>query len=120
MRVFVFGANLLGIHGAGAARHAYRHHGAIWGRYGRMGASYGVPTKDTPYRSLPLNQIDLHVQAFLHHARECPGDTFEVTPIGCGLAGFAHAQIAPLFGPLWLLPDNVVLPLEFSRVLAQP
>lgn len=120
MKVFVFGANLQGIHGAGAAKAAFRHHGAVWGRYGRMGASYGIPTKATPYRSLSPVSIQVHVTEFLRHAQDNPGDTFVVTPIGCGLAGFTPAQIAPMFGPLWLLPGNVVLPLVFTQVLARP
>lgn len=118
MRVFVFGANLQGIHGAGAAKYAMQHHGAVWGKYGRQGASYGIPTKATPYRRLPLSAIQAHVSEFLRHAEANPDDTFETTPIGCGLAGFTPREIAPLFGPLWLLPGNVVLPLVFTEVLA--
>jgi hypothetical protein len=117
MNVFVFGANLQGIHGAGAALHAKLHHGAETGRYGRMGACYGIPTKATPWQSLPLGEIGRHVHEFLKHATDEPLDTFQVTPIGCGLAGLTPDQIAPLFGRPWALPRNVILPLEFHTVL---
>ena len=112
--VFVYGANLQGIHGAGAAKAAHQHHGAVWGKWGRQGSSYGIPTKATPWRSLPLEEVELHVSYFLVHAAAHPGDTFNVTPIGCGLAGFAPEQIAPMFSGA---PANVILPPEFLSVL---
>lgn len=114
MNVFVYGANLRGQHGAGAARAAYLYHGAVWGRYERQGASYGIPTKETPRLSLPLKHVGVHVGAFIQHAREHPEDTFELTPIGCGLAGFTPEQIAPMFRDA---PANVILPPEFLAVL---
>lgn len=112
--VFVYGANLQGIHGAGAAKAAHRDHGAAWGKWGRQGASYGIPTKATPWRSLQLHEVAVHVAAFLVHATERPGDTFQLTPIGCGLAGFTPAQIAPMFAGA---PANVILPPEFLAAL---
>lgn len=114
MNVFVYGANLRGQHGAGAAKHAYLYHGAVWGKWGRQGASYGIPTKATPWRSLPIEEVELHVSYFLVHAAAHPGDTFQVTPIGCGLAGFTPEQIAPM---LAVRPANVILPPEFLAVL---
>ena len=43
--VFVFGSNLEGAHGGGAALLAWRKFGAIWGQgVGLQGQSYGIPT----------------------------------------------------------------------------
>jgi hypothetical protein len=43
--IFVFGSNLEGMHGGGAARAAYNKFGAIWGQgVGLQGQSYGIPT----------------------------------------------------------------------------
>ncbi len=96
--VFVFGSNLAGRHGAGAAKFARLHRGAVYGvGEGRMGNSYALPTKDAHIRTLPLPEVHRHVQNFIFHARAHPKDTFQVTPVGCGLAGYTREQIAPLF-----------------------
>lgn len=43
--IFVFGSNLEGQHGGGAALLAYRKWGAIWGQgAGLQGQTYGIPT----------------------------------------------------------------------------
>ena len=95
---FVFGSNLLGYHGAGAARYAMEHHGAVWGcGIGFQGTSYAIPTKDERIQTLPLEGVAFYVCNFLHYARQMPETTFHVTQIGCGLAGFTPEQIAPLF-----------------------
>jgi hypothetical protein len=96
--IFVFGSNLAGIHGAGAARFAVIQHGAIYGQgIGLQGRSYGIPTKDERIETLPLDTIAGFVTNFLNFARSRPDMTFYVTPIGCGLAGYKRAQIRPMF-----------------------
>ena len=96
--IFVFGSNRAGIHGAGAARFAKLQHGAIWGRgEGLQGNSYGIPTKDHKIITLPLDQIRAHVAKFLWFARVNSQLTFDITPIGCGLAGYKRYQIRPMF-----------------------
>lgn len=111
--IFVFGSNLAGRHGKGAALYALKHRGANYGQgVGRQGDSYAIPTRDESIRTLPLDAIREHVAAFLIYAANHPHLTFEVTPIGCGLAGYKPAQIAPMFvgaGP------NVRLPEEFEN-----
>ena len=115
--VFVFGSNLAGIHGAGSARHAVRHHGAVYGvGIGRQGNSYAIPTKDRYLRVLPLTEIKKHVEEFLQYASRLPEDRFEVVAIGTGLAGYQHSQIAPLFKNA---PANCTLPQEWVDLLAQ-
>lgn len=96
--VFVFGSNEAGIHGAGAARVALIQKGAIIGQgIGRMGQSFGIPTKDEDLLSLPTKDIANYVAMFIRYARANPSVEFQVTQIGCGLAGFTPVQIAPLF-----------------------
>lgn len=97
-KIFVFGSNLAGIHGAGAARYALQHKGAVYGQgIGLFGESYALPTKDEQIESLTLQTIQYHVDAFLNFARRHPEMEFQVTRIGCGLAGFHDDQIAPMF-----------------------
>ena len=108
--IFVFGSNLSGRHGAGAARHAFMHHGAIMGQgMGLQGNSYALPTKGVNISFMPLEDIGRHVAAFISFAQIRPDLTFRVTRVGCGLAGFKDEEIAPLFrGALGL--SNVRLP----------
>lgn len=96
--IFVFGSNLLGIHGAGAAKAALEKHGAKQGvGEGRSGNSYAIPTKATPWRRLPLVEISANVGRFIQYAREHPELEFYITRIGCGLAGYTEAEIKPMF-----------------------
>lgn len=96
--VFVFGSNLAGAHGAGAAAHAVKHWGAIYGQgVGHHGMSYALPTKDLRIMTLSLNAIRAHVIDFMRYAELHPHRTFKVTQIGCGLAGYTADQIAPMF-----------------------
>lgn len=113
--VFVFGSNLAGRHGKGAALHARQHCGAIYGQgEGLQGRSYAIPTKDAVIRTLPLDAIAGHAARFLAFSRSNPQMRFQVTAIGCGLAGYTPAQIAPLFEGA---PPNCTLPAEFVAVL---
>ena len=91
--VFVFGSNLGGMHGGGAARIAYRCFGAKMGvGVGLQGQSYAIPTMQGGPET-----IRPYVDEFIDFARQHPETTFLVTPIGCGIAGFTPADIAPLF-----------------------
>lgn len=105
-RIFVFGSNLAGRHGKGAALEAWKHWGAQYGRgSGPTGDAYAIPTKDAALRTLPLEVIGRHVVAFLDYAREFPQLEFYVTRVGCGLAGYTEEQIRPMFEGA---PDNCV------------
>jgi len=109
--IFVFGSNLAGRHGKGAALYALLERGAIYGHgEGLQGQSYAIPTKGLGLKPLPLQEIEQHVRRFIAFAEAHPELTFEVTPIGCGLAGYTPEQIAPMFA---LIPNNVLLPPEF-------
>lgn len=118
MVIFVFGSNLAGRHGKGAALAAKEQYGAIYGQgIGRQGESYAIPTKDENLCVLPLEEIQIYVDRFLEYARTHPELVFELTPIGCGLAGYSAEEIAPMFKDA---PDNVIRPLEFESVLIGP
>lgn len=106
--VFVFGSNLAGRHGAGAAKTALLSYGAEYGvGVGRTGDAYAIPTKDADLRPLPLPAIAGYVSGFLAYARENPDRRFKVTRVGCGYAGYTDAQIGPMFADA---PRNCVLP----------
>lgn len=95
---FVFGSNLAGIHGAGAARYAMDQLFAVYGvGFGPTGKCFAIPTKDWEIRSMHLEQIKHYVDRFIIYARDNPGEIFKVTQIGCGLADFKAQDIAPMF-----------------------
>ncbi len=111
--VFVFGSNLAGIHGAGAAKTALLYFGARYGvGEGFTGQCYAIPTKDRNIETLSIEAIAKHVHKFLRVAALLPDKTFLVTKIGCGLAGYTPADIGPLFKGA---PPNVILPKEFVQ-----
>jgi hypothetical protein len=96
--IFVFGSNLAGRHGKGAAKFARLNHGAVYGLgVGHYGNSYAIPTKDSKIQPLSLLSISAYVSGFLDYARAHPELEFEVTKIGCGLAGYQELDIAPMF-----------------------
>lgn len=98
-QIFVFGSNLAGRHGAGAAKQALKY-GARYGRgMGLVGLTYAIPTKNADFEVLPLTTIAAYVDRFTKFAREHPEVTFFLTAIGTGLSGYSHKDIAPLFKP---------------------
>lgn len=107
-RVFVFGSNLAGRHGKGAALFARHRRGAKLGvGKGRTGNAYAIPTKDRKLNPLPLYEIAQHVAEFIRYARQHPEEEFLVTRIGCGHAGYLDRDIAPMFSDA---PKNCLLP----------
>ncbi len=115
--VFVFGSNLAGRHGAGAARLAYEKFGAQLGVFsGLTGQCYAIPTKDHQIQTLSISRIENFVMGFILIAANNPEKQFLITAIGCGLAGYPPKDIAPLFKRCLDLP-NVSLPMEFIAVL---
>lgn len=115
MTIFVFGSNLAGIHGAGAARDALEKHGAQWGvGEGRTGNAYALPTKNHNIQTMSSREVATYVLRFCAYANKHPEETFFVTRIGCGLAGFRDFQIAPMFR---CVPSNCILPIEWKALL---
>lgn len=112
--IFVFGSNLAGAHGGGAARLAYERFGAVWGLgTGLQGNSYAIPTMQGG-----VETIKPYVDEFIRFAKENTYLTFLVTRIGCGIAGFRDEEIAPLFKEA-IEVENVILPKEFVDSLEE-
>jgi hypothetical protein len=115
--IFVFGSNLAGRHGRGAALDAARFWGAKHGiGNGRQGEAYAIPTKDEHLSVLPLPRVKKFIDQFKEYAHRHPDVRFLVTEVGCGLAGYTAHQIAPFFRHA---PENCVLPDEFTRIIKQ-
>ena len=110
--IFVFGSNLAGAHGGGAARLAYNRFGAIWGQgVGLQGQSYAIPTMQDG-----VETIKPYVDEFIRFAKQHLEQKFLVTKIGCGIAGFKVDEIAPLFYHA-IDSENIVLPKEFDDII---
>lgn len=106
--IFVFGSNLAGRHGKGAALDARKDWGAEYGvGVGRTGEAYAIPTKDHRLAALPLDEIKPYVDDFIKYATKHPQERFFVTRIGCGLAGYTDRDISPMFANA---PFNCELP----------
>lgn len=112
--IFVFGSNLEGMHGGGAARAAYNKFGAIWGQgVGLQGQSYGIPTMHGG-----VDVIKPYVDEFINFAKSHLELKFMVTRIGCGIAGFKDEEIAPLFQDAFEI-ENIYLPKSFYDILVK-
>jgi hypothetical protein len=97
-RIFVFGSNLGGKHGAGGALEARLRYGALLGKgEGLVGKSYAIPTKTANFECLSLEEVRSHVETFVLFTLESPDMEFFVTRVGCGLAGNKDEDIAPMF-----------------------
>ena len=110
--IFVFGSNLQGYHGGGAARLAMNQWGAVWGQgTGLQGQTYAIPTMQGG-----IGTIRPYIDQFIKFAQNDPERTFLVTEIGCGIAGFRPADIAPLFKNAINIP-NIWLSQRFWEIL---
>ena len=112
--IFVFGSNLAGAHGGGAARIAYKFFGAVYGQgVGLQGQSYAIPTMQGG-----VDTVKPYVDEFIKFASMHPEYRFLVTRIGCGIAGFKPDDMAPLFQEAIIL-ENIILPKDFVEVIAR-
>ena len=110
--IFVFGSNLQGSHGGGAAAIAAQKFGAIWGQgVGLQGQSYGIPTMHGG-----VAEIKPYIDEFIEFAKQNPNLIFLVTRIGCGIAGFTEEEMAPLFADA-VNVENVFLPDSFWEII---
>ena len=109
--IFVFGSNASGFHAGGAAAKAMHDFGAIWGQgEGLQGQSYAIPTMEG------LESMKAAIERVTQFATQHPELHFLVTRVGCGIAGQAVHEVAPLFSGCVSL-DNVSLPADFWDVL---
>ena len=112
--IYVFGRNLEGMRGGGAARVAYNKFGAIRGQgVGLQGQSYAIPTMHGG-----VNIIKPYVDEFIDFAKSHTELKFLVTRIGCGIAGFTDEEIAPLFKEAIEI-ENIYLPKSFYYILVK-
>ena len=110
----MFGSNLAGFHGGGAAHIAHKLFGAQWGvGVGPTGQCYAIPTMQGG-----IDTIRPYVDDFITYANQHPEKLFLVTRIGCGIAGFTDEQIAPLFKSAVEM-DNVALPNRWKEIILQ-
>ncbi len=109
--IFVFGSNVNGYHGGGAAAYAIQKFGAIWGQgEGLQGQSYAIPTMEG------MQNMNEAIKRFISFATQHSELRFLVTQIGCGIAGYSASQIAPMFKECIPL-ENVALPSDFWKSL---
>lgn len=109
--IFVFGSNIQGSHGGGAAWYAYKQFGAEWGvGEGLTGRTYALPTMEGKA------SLKKAVDNFIACAKQHPELTFMVTAVGCGIAGYRPDEVAPLFKEATSL-ENVYLPEVFWKAL---
>ncbi len=112
--IFVFGSNIYGNHGGGAAYTAFNHFGAEWGKgEGLYGQSYALPTMEG------YDSFRNAVSRFTDFAAQHPDLTFLVTAVGCGIAGYTVEQVAPMFSDAARL-ENVYLPQSFWNYISLP
>ena len=110
-QIFVFGSNALGHHGGGAAYTAMAKFGAVYGQGdGLQGQSYAISTMEG------IEAMRKNVDRFIAFAKQHPELTFLVTRIGCGIAGYTVAEVAPLLAGAAEL-QNVWLPQDFRNVI---
>lgn len=123
-RTFVFGSNLRGIHGAGAALYAVSLGARRGIGEGITGRTYALPTCSSPGVPLTLDEVNAHVQRFMGLARLMPEARFFVSAVGCGIAGFTEEEIAPMFAyapancdlpPGWRQSTLIVVPAASSQ-----
>ena len=110
--IFVFGSNLAGRHGAGAALQAHKDFGAVLGvGEGRTGRCYAFPTLDGNLRKLPMWRLVDAVNLLYYECVLCPENRFLLTKVGCGLAGYPESMMRSLFtNP----PRNLILPEDWK------
>jgi hypothetical protein len=106
--IFVFGSNMAGRHGRGAALHALQHHAAVYGQgEGRQGNSYAIPTLDHTLKNLPFGIVARFCEDFVVYAEDHQDLRFFLTAVGTGLAGIPVERMKAAFRDC---PLNVIRP----------
>lgn len=116
--IFVFGSNMAGKHMGGAAKTAFQHFGALLGvGRGWSGQSFAIPTMNEHLQQMPLSQIQHYVEDFKIYTANHPKNTYFLTSIGCGVAGYKVEEIAPMFKGI---SPNVIFPESFRPFVEKP
>ena len=121
--IFVFGSNPEGRHGAGAARIARLHFGAIYGcGEGLQGNAYAIPTKDlrvkenNGFRSISPKAITESIRKMYDVASQNPGLKFMVAyrnTYGWSLNGYTGFEMIRMFVEAGPIPENVYFSKEW-------
>lgn len=118
-QVFVFGSNLAGRHGAGAARHAMDALGAVYGvASGFTGKCYAIPTKDEQINTMSIAAIRTYADQLVQDMIDNPQMDFFMTRVGCVLAGHSDSSMAALFKRASRL-TNVDWPADWAPYLME-
>ena len=106
-QVFVFGSNVAGVHGAGAARQALVW-GAVMGKAkGLSGQTYGIITKKLPNTFMGWNYITKQLITLCEFAKKYDHLEFLLTDVGCGLAGGEREDLEKILENI-KLPPNII------------
>ena len=107
-QLLVFGSNLAGRHGAGAAKQAHDQFGAQYGvGEGITGQSYAFPTLGMRLEQLPMADLCAARDRLYKCCSIFPSTEFLLTKVGCGLAGYPESEMRALFVDP---PANLILP----------
>ena len=109
--IFVFGSNLAGEHGGGAARLAQKKFYAESGvGEGRTGQSYAFPTLTKDGEKVTKKDLKESINKLIQSAAHETSRIYLVTKVGCGIAGFKEEEMMELFRARKDMPANIVLP----------
>lgn len=119
--IFVYGANTEGRHGLGAAKVAREKFGAIYGKTGLQGQSYGIITKDlraTSHPSVSIEAITKQIGDLYRFAETRQDLEFYVAYSGKGknLNNYTPREMADMFAS-FPIPNNMVFEEEFSKLV---
>lgn len=121
--IAVFGANTQFRHGKGTALVCRKHFGAVYGKGGIQGNSWGMVTTDLTKKIRPsvdkklvISEIGkLYDYAFLN-----PDKKFKVMYCGLdaqNLSGFSNQEFADMFSMYEAIPPNIVFEEQFSTLI---
>lgn len=110
--VFVFGSNMAGRHGAGAALQAAQEWGAERGvGEGITGQCYAFPTLGSHLELIPAHWLEQSRDKLYEACMARPDKRFLLTKVGCGIAGYPESLMRGLFeNP----PSNLILPEDWK------
>ena len=121
--IFVFGSNIEGRHGAGAAKVAREQFGAIYGQgQGLQGNAYALPTKDLRVkenrglRSISKEDIVESIKKLYETARKHPVNMFKIAyrnTHSTSLNGYTGLEMIDMFLEAGPIPDNIIFSQEW-------
>lgn len=119
---FVFGSNVEGRHGKGAAKTAFQIYGAEYGNpKGPQGRSYAIVTKDLRLRvhpSVSPANIITQIEQLYRFAQTKPDELFYVPyNTEANLSGYAPRDMAIMFAHAGPIPENIVFEETFAALV---